>query len=259
MQHLRLLPARGFHVISRIHLLQGALGFLMSPAWLAVVVLWSFVGTTESLPASYFSPQDPLLPLWPQGGQDKVAWIYLALVYGMLLFPKIVGAALFAQRRSTQRAYNSRRLYMGSICVELFLSVLYAPIMMVQHTRATIDALLGRKMVWAPQNRSGRGYGWGTTLRFHWLETVLGSALVWGILSGTVSVFILPIAVSLAVSTVLSKLSAMPISRIGPRALRMETPHTLIEPRIIKSARDARASMKETLTQPYGPANFPAE
>ncbi len=249
MQHMRLLAARGFHVISRIHLWQGALAFLMSPAWLAVVVLWSFVGTTSEAPSSYFSTANPLIPLWPEQEKD-VAWIYMLFVYGMLLFPKLIGAVLFGLRRSTRRAYGSGIMYVGSICVELLLSVLYAPIMMVQHTKATISALLGRGVAWVPQNRSEAGYGWIATIRFHWVETIFGAVLMSGILSGSVSVLILPIAVSLAFAVPLSKLSALPVANAGPRVLRMDTPHTLNEPRIVSAARTERAWMKSALTEP---------
>ncbi|MEM8537855.1 MAG: glucans biosynthesis glucosyltransferase MdoH, partial [Pseudomonadota bacterium] len=81
MQHLRLLSARGFHMISRVHLLQGALSFLMSPAWLAVVILWFFMGTKAETPTGYFSTTNPLQPIWPEQ-QNNVAWVYLPIVYG---------------------------------------------------------------------------------------------------------------------------------------------------------------------------------
>jgi len=247
MQHLRLLAARGFHVISRIHLLQGALAFLMSPTWLAVVILWSFLGTTSTAPSSYFSPTNPLTPLWPEQQAD-IAWIYMTFVYGMLLFPKLVGATLFGLRRSTRRAYGSNAMYLGSFCVELLLSVLYAPIMMVQHTKATFAALTGQKMGWTPQNRGEQGYGWWATTKFHWVESLLGTALMAGILTGQVSLLILPIAISLSAAVLLSKLSALPVAETGPRVLRMDTPHTLREPRIVATARSERAWVKSILT-----------
>ena len=247
MQHLRLLTARGFHMISRIHLLQGALAFLMSPIWLAVVVLWSFVGKTGTAPATYFSPANPLMPFWPEQ-QSDIAWIYMLFVYGMLLFPKLAGAILFGLRGSTQKAYGSKAMYVGSFCVELLLSVLYAPIIMVQHTKATFRALSGRRMQWITQRRGEGSYGWGATLRFHWLETLLGVLLMTGILAGSVSVLILPIAVSLVTAVFLSKLSSVPVADKGPRVLRLDTPHTLREPRIVAAARSERAWFKSILT-----------
>ena len=248
MQHLRLLATRGFHVISRIHLLQGALSFLMSPTWLAVVILWSFVGTSSEAPSSYFSTTNPLQPMWPEQ-QLGVAWFYLLIVYGMLLFPKVVGAVLFGFRRRTRVAYGSNMMFVGSTLFELFISILYAPIMMVQHTIATAHALFDKTGNWTPQNRAGKGYGWGETLRFHWLETALGLLLLGGILFANVSALILPIALSLAAAVPLSKLSAVRIDNADARVLRLDTPHTLREPQIISSARNERAWIKSLLSE----------
>lgn len=258
MQHLRLLPARGFHVISRIHLLQGALSFLMSPAWLAVVILWSFVGTRAEAPSSYFSITNPLQPMWPEQ-QQTVAWLYMLIVYGMLLFPKVTGAVLFGMRRGTRVAYGSNAMLAGSTMFELFISILYAPITMVQHTLATCYALLDRSVGWAPQNRGGEGYGWRQTLRFHWVETCFGAFLLGGILFANVSALILPIALSLVMAVPLSKLSAVRVHNLGPRVLRLDTPHTLKEPQIVSSARQERAWMKSLLTKTPAPEAIAAE
>jgi membrane glycosyltransferase len=258
MQHLRLLSTRGFHVISRIHLLQGALSFLMSPAWLAVVILWSFMGSRAQAPSGYFSPTNPLQPIWPEQQQD-VAWVYLMIVYGMLLFPKITGAILFGMRRGTRAAYGSNAMFAGSTLFELFISILYAPIMMVQHTIATGYALLDRSVGWAPQNRGVEGYSWRETLRFHWVETCLGVFLLGSIVFANVSALILPIALSLAIAVPLSKLSAVRVHNLGARVLRLDTPHTLKEPQIISSARKERASMKTLLTKTPAPEVIAAE
>lgn len=248
MQHLRLLAARGFHMISRIHLLQGALAFLMSPAWLAVVILWSFVGITDPMPDVYFSDANPLMPVWPEQKMD-VAWLYLFFVYGMLLFPKLVGAIIFGLRRETRAAYKSGSTYLGSVLVELLLSVLYAPIMMVQTTIATVFAVLGKAPSWTPQNRSASGYSWKETLRFHWIETILGAALTGAVLSGQTSVLILPIAISLIAAVPLSRLSSLPVQNLALHSLRLDTPHTLNEPQIVSLARSERARMKTVVTQ----------
>jgi len=252
MQHLRLLAAAGFHMISRVHLLQGALAFLMSPAWLAVVILWSFVGTSSAPPSAYFSTTNPLMPVWPTE-QTDVAWIYLLFVYGMLLFPKVAGAIVFGLRRQTRAAYGSLRRYVGSILFELFLSVLYAPIMMVQGTIATLLAATGQQAGWTPQHRGTQTYGWGQLLRFHGVETVLGSTLIGGVLFADVSWLILPIACSLFAAVPLSRLSALPINRLSQGALRMDTPHTIKEPHIIRLAHRERAALKKTLSAPELP------
>ena len=258
MQHLRILAARGFHPISRFHLLQGALAFLMSPAWLAVIILWAFVGVTDEAPTTYFSPTNPLMPIWPEESGYNMAWFFLLFIYGMLLFPKLAGATLFGLQPMTRKAYGSGGLYVGSILFELLLSILYAPIMMVQHTIATVYAFAGRTTGWTPQNRTGKGHSWGETLRFHWIETVFGLALLSGMIFADISLMILPIAVSLATAVPLSKLSAVPVANAATRVFRLDTPHTLVEPEIVSLARNERAWMKSVLTAP-APGTIAAE
>ena len=256
MQHLRLLGARGFHAISRVHMLQGALSYLMSPAWLALVVLWSVLGTGIDDTSTYFSAANPLMPIWPEQPLHA-GWIYLFLVYGMLLFPKAVGAVLFGLRRKTRVAYGYGVQYLGSILLELVMSVLYAPIMMVHHTVAAVRAMIGKTPSWVPQNRGDTGHSWGQTLRFHWVETLFGTALLSGILFANVSIMILPIAVSLAAAVPLSKLSSLAVIDAESRVLRLDTPHTLIEPRIVSAAREQRAWIKDQVTKT--PDHIPAE
>lgn len=257
MQHLRLLAARGFHPITRLHLLQGALSFLMSPVWLAALVIWALVGITDDTPVSYFSPSNPLIPTWPEAMDDTIGWFFLLFIYGMLLFPKLIGAALFGMRPRTRIAYGSGRVYLGSICVELLLSVLYAPITMVQQTTATLYAVLGKSAGWAPQNRSGGQYGWGETLRFHWVETLLGVVILGGMYAGHVPALIAPIAISLMGAVPLSRLSGWRVTDASARVLRLDTPHSLREPAIVRTARQERARLRRLLdgqTVPAEPA-----
>ncbi|MEM0900581.1 MAG: glucans biosynthesis glucosyltransferase MdoH, partial [Pseudomonadota bacterium] len=98
LQHLRLLTVKGFHPVSRFHLLQGAFAFLMSPAWFALLIVWSLVGTMSDNSASYFTPLNPLYPVWPEqapfGGS-----LFLFFIYGMLLLPKVLGAFALGLRR----------------------------------------------------------------------------------------------------------------------------------------------------------------
>ncbi|MBT0958358.1 glucans biosynthesis glucosyltransferase MdoH [Alphaproteobacteria bacterium KMM 3653] len=244
MQHLRLLRARGFHMISRLHMLQGALSYLMSPAWLALVVLWSILGSDVDDTSTYFSAANPLMPIWPER-PVHAGWVYLFLVYGMLLFPKAVGAVLFGLRRKTRVAYGNGARYVGSILFELLMSVLYAPIMMIHHTIACGRAIVGKSPSWVPQNRGDAGHSWGQTLRFHWVETLFGTVLLSGILFANVSVMILPIAISLVAAVPLSKIGSKPVIDAESPVLRLDTPHTLIEPRIIRAAREQRAWIKD--------------
>ena len=49
MQHLGLLPMRGLHWLSRIHLITGVLSYASSPIWLVVLMLSSVIACIEAL------------------------------------------------------------------------------------------------------------------------------------------------------------------------------------------------------------------
>lgn len=258
LQHLRLLAARGFHPVSRFHLLQGAVAFLLSPAWLALIVIWSLLDSMPVEKVTYFSEPNPLYPIWPGSGEMS-GLLYLAFIYTMLLIPKLAGTlALILRGRSRQRNGGALALIAAAL-FEITLSIFYAPILMVQHTIAVVLALLGRSSNWTPQLRGASIYGWRHCLRFHSVETLLGIVLATAIYSGVASVWLLPIAISLLLSTPLSKLSALRVSHLRIPVLRLDSRLTLSEPRIVTSARAERETIRRHLETHSAPTPVAAE
>ena len=248
LQHLRLLGTAGLHPVSRFHLLHGAVSYLLSPAWFILLVVWFLLGKDEETnPLRYFNEANPLFPDWPPEMSHIDSAVFLLIMYAMLLTPKLIGAGVIAMHPKATRIYGGRRAFLGAVSVELVLSVAYAPVLMIQQCRAVLRAVLGREEPWAPQNRSGRGYPTATLVRFHWLETLLGLILCAGLLSGLVSWWLAPIAVSLLLAVPLSALSALPVARFLPAGMRMESPQTLREPGIVKRARLERNRLRDLL------------
>lgn len=240
MQHLRLLTARGFHPLSRFHLAQGAAAYLLSPVWFAFLILWA---TLLSVPAptasAAFGSTAPVQP----GGTFEDWWLLLGL-FAMLLYPKLAAAGLMLRDRGFRQDYGSGWAFVAAIAVEILLSAVYAPILMVQQARAVARALLGRPEGWAPQRRSAVRYGWSTLLRFHGLEAMLGIGLAIGIVSGSLSPWLSPVTFSLLAAPGLSWLSGLPVSgrRIG--SLRLDSLTDLKEPAVLRAARAERARLR---------------
>ena len=92
-----------------------------------------------------------------------------------------------------------------------------------------------------------------TLIRFHFAETVIGWLLLSGIAAGLISLWLLPIALSLAVAVPLSMLSTMNLGRIRWRGLRLETPQTLREPAVVTRARYERKRLRDLLLDQPGP------
>ncbi len=256
LQHLGLLASRGFHAVSRFHLVSGAMGYLMSPAWFALLLVWALIGNGQETSAiTYFSGFDPQVS-WPKMTTGNAIAI-LAFMYGMLLAPKIMGAA--AARRAGIRMQDMGGFFqfIGSLIAEILLSILYAPIMMVQQTIAVLRTTVGYQERWTPQQRRGGRYSLGVMLKFHIVETIMGWLLIAGMVEGLVTYWLLPIAVSLAGAVVLSALSGLHLGAKGWSGRQMGTPEHLNAPSIIRTAMAERARYADVLAAPD--TTIPAE
>ncbi|QUJ77924.1 glucans biosynthesis glucosyltransferase MdoH [Sulfitobacter albidus] len=242
LQHLRLLGTKGLHPVSRFHLFHGAISYLLSPAWFILLVIWALLGVDqETNVIRYFNEANPLFPDWPPAMSHIDSAVFLVIMYALLLTPKIAGAGIIAATPRAARVFGGKAAFLGSFLVEVALSVAYAPIMMIQQTKAVVNAYVTRTEAWAPQARDAQNHSWTTLLKFHWLETVLGLLLLSGLIAGLVSLWLAPIVASLVLAVPLSALSGVKISKNAPSTLRMESPYTLREPAIVKHAMAERA------------------
>lgn len=206
LQHLRLLRARGFHLVSRFHMFAGAMAYLTSPAWFALLVIWALMGNGEDANViTYFTPDNPLRPNWPEmTGPQGLAM--LVFMYAMLLAPKIMAAGTLAFTAGF-RAWGGAARFWASFTLEILSAIILAPILMIQQLVAVVRAM-GGGTDWSP-TRGGDGRpGLRTLLRFHWIETTLGVFLTWGFFAGLISPWLIPIAGSLLLAVPLSWFSA---------------------------------------------------
>ncbi|MAY45425.1 MAG: glucans biosynthesis glucosyltransferase MdoH [Rhodobacteraceae bacterium] len=244
LQHLRLLGARGLSAMSRFHLFHGAMGYLMSPIWFALLVMWALIGVGEEKSVlTYFSPSNPLFPTWPDM-EDGRHVLVIVLVYAMLLLPKLMGIGALRMTGDQFSQYGGVGRFGASFVTEVCLSVIYAPVLMVQQMIAVFRTAFGLQKGWSPQTRDGGHYSLRTLLQFHALETVSGLLLMLGIVTGFVSVWLMPIGLSLALAVPLSALSGF---SFGRRPVVMGTREEYVEPAITRAARHYRAELKSVL------------
>ncbi|KNG92784.1 glucans biosynthesis glucosyltransferase MdoH [Pseudaestuariivita atlantica] len=248
LQHLMLLGTRGFHAVSRFHLLNGAVSYLLSPIWFILLVIWALLGNGDNSVIRYFSDDNPLYPEWPEmSGVSSL--LILVFMYGMLLAPKVMGAASLWMTGMTPARLGGWAQFALSFVLEVAASILFAPIMMVQQLVAVLRCLTGVQPSWAPQARKGGSYGLWTVAKFHALETVSGWLLMLGMGLGVVSLWLLPIAISLAFAVPLSLASGIDLTRWRITRRWMATPEILDAPRIIRLARRSRAQFRAMLDQ----------
>jgi membrane glycosyltransferase len=120
----------------------------------------------------------------------------IAVVGLMLLGPKIAGiVAHLSARRCGWRQLPGFTL---SVLVEVALSMLVAPALMVHQVRAVLRTLAGFDGGWMP-HLSGPA-SWRFLARLHATETLLGLTLVALAAFGQLTPWLFPVAVSLALT-----------------------------------------------------------
>jgi len=96
-----------------------------------------------------------------------------------------------------------------SLLLEILLSALYAPILMLAQSRVVWLVLRGRDGGWQPQSRDDGALSLMTALRAHWTHTLVGvvlSSIAW-LLSEQLFLWLLPITAGLLLSVPLSWIS----------------------------------------------------
>jgi membrane glycosyltransferase len=179
LQHLGVMPLKGLHWVSRIHMLTGVLAYATSPLWLAVLVLSSWVTCQEALHGyQYFEPGTySLFPSWPEYRTGEIA-LLLTITLVVLLLPKVLGAILALVNRVQRQAFGGTWNILKSLFAEQLFSMMLAPAMMIFHSSFVLQTLSGIVVKWDAQARDDRGISLREALiRMKWHIAI---GLVWG-------------------------------------------------------------------------------
>lgn len=179
LQHVGVMPMRGLHWLSRIHMLTGILSYVTSPMWFLVLIVSSVLTSIEAVAGhKYFEAgAHTLFPAWPQYRDGEII-VLLSMTCTILFLPKLLGASLALADRQLRAAFGGARKLIEGVMFEQLMSMLLAPTMMLFHTTFVLSALLGRSVGWDAQPRGDRGITWREGLMRHRWHLVLG--LVWG-------------------------------------------------------------------------------
>ena len=179
LQHLGVMPLKGLHWVSRIHMLTGVMAYATSPIWFTVLLLSSFVTCKEALEGyEYFeSGTYSLFPSWPEYRTGEIAML-LTITIVVLLLPKALGAMLVLFNKAQRKAFGGTRRILAGLLAEQIFSMLLAPAMMVFHSTFVVRTLMGHVVRWDAQPRDDRGISFREAFaRMKW-HIALG--VVWG-------------------------------------------------------------------------------
>jgi membrane glycosyltransferase len=174
LQHIRIITAKGLKLASRQHFATGIMGYLASPLWMAQLLVGiALVLQSTYIRPEYFTNEFTLFPAWPRFDAARALALF-EVTMAVLLAPKFLGLliALF-QRRTRQRCGGMIRL-LASTIIEIFMSALIAPIMMVIQTGSVMQIVFGRDTGWNPQRRDDGSIPLREIFRRHRSHVALG-------------------------------------------------------------------------------------
>ena len=233
VQHLAVLPKPGLTASNRLHFVIGVMSYLASPLWLAMIAVGLWLSAqAAAVPPDYFPEPGALFPDWPSFDSERMVRLFL-LTFALLLAPKAIGVGRVLLNGGLARRHGGRLRFVASALLELVVSTLYAPIMMMIQSRQLLEIALGRDSGWNLQSRRGGTTPWSTLVRRHAAHTALGVAVTLALVlhEPTLLPWMAPILIGLVLAVPLSRWSAS--ERIG-RALRraglLTTPEELAVP-----------------------------
>jgi len=248
LQHLAVLPARGLHWVSRLHLLTGIGSYLTAPLWLLFLLL----GILISLQAYFVKPEYfpkgfALFPTWPAQDPVLAAWVFAGTM-GLLILPKLLAYFVLLTDRVERQAFGGGFRVLAAVIAESLLAALIAPTMMIFQSTAVTEILLGRDAGWQVQRRSDGGVTREEVYRKFAVPTLFGMVmaasayavslplLLWmsPVIMGLV--LAVPIGLITSTSTRMATLFATPEDNLSPAVLNRATELARLAPIEVRGA-----------------------
>jgi membrane glycosyltransferase len=231
------LPARGLHWVSRLHLLTGIGSYLTAPMWLLFLVFGILISLqAQFVRPEYFAKGFSLFPKWPAQDPILAAWVFTGTM-GLLIVPKLLAYILLQTQSRTRKQFGGGLVVFAGVIAETFLSGLTAPVMMVFQSTAVGEILLGRDAGWQVQRRDDGALPRSELFRKYALPTLVGAAMA-------ASAFAVSLPLLLwMVPVVVGLLLCIPIAMLSSKASNSDsrlfrTPEQTAPPRVLVRANE---------------------
>jgi membrane glycosyltransferase len=249
LQHLAVLPSRGLHWVSRLHLMTGIGSYLTAPLWFLFLVLGILISLqAQFVRPEYFPKGFSLFPKWPAQDPILAAWVFVGTM-GLLIVPKILAWILLATQRQNRKQFGGWFRTLGGLVIESFLSGLIAPVMMIFQSTAVGEILLGRDAGWQVQRRDDGGVPRRELIRKYALPTSIGLAMALSayVVSLPLLLWMAPVILGLWLSIPI----AMLCSRVfGSNSKLFRTPEQTEPPRLLLRANELASTVHEHAASP---------
>jgi membrane glycosyltransferase len=243
LQHTRVIGARGLAAVSRMLFAIGIGSYLMSSIWLAMLLTGGLL-TAQSLlfRPEYFSDQMQLFPNWPIFDSERMVFLFI-ISAALLLLPKALGVLRALFLGDIRRRLGGAHRILAGASLEVVLSALYAPVLMLMQVRQVWEILTGRDSGWSAQRRSGGLMTWGQAFSRHKWHVVAGilPAVLLLQLAPDLLVWTSPVLAGLVLAPVLSRISGD--RRLGRALGVLCVPEDRAVPDVVRAAGEVESDV----------------
>jgi membrane glycosyltransferase len=241
LQHVKLIGSAGLTWTSRLHIAVGIMSYVASPLWLFLILI-GFALTLQAtlIRPEYFSKTFQLFPDWPVFDARRMMMLFMFSMM-VLLLPKAIG---LVRGMLVSRVRRNSGGFIGlpvSVTIELILSALYAPVMMLVQTQHVISILTGSDSEWNAQRRQAEVISWREATHFHWKHMVIGAltGVIAFLLSPTLLAWLSPTVAGLLLAIPLSKASgSVRLGQVFARLHLMRIPEEVAPPALMQRRED---------------------
>jgi len=236
LQHMKIIGSAGLSFISRMHLGVGIMSYLSSPLWLVMLGIgFALAVQSHLIRPEYFNHDFQLFPTWPRFNVELMMTLFWFSMV-VLLIPKMLGLLHALLSRRIRRGGGGVIGVAASVSLEVVLSALYAPILMLIQSRHVFEVFVGRDSGWKPQRRDGTGTTWSDAWHYHKRHMYLScvtAVIVW-FLSPPLLAWLSPALLGLFLAVPLSRASGS--ERLGrwlARLALLRTPEEAETPALV--------------------------
>jgi len=236
LQHMKIIGSAGLSFISRMHLGVGIMSYLSSPLWLVMLGIgFALAVQSHLIRPEYFNHDFQLFPTWPRFNVELMMTLFWFSMV-VLLIPKMLGLLHALLSRRIRRGGGGVIGVAASVSLEVILSALYAPILMLIQSRHVFEVFVGRDSGWKPQRRDGTGTTWSDAWHYHKRHMLLScvtAVIVW-FLSPPLLAWLSPALLGLFLAVPLSRASGS--ERLGrwlARLALLRTPEEAETPALV--------------------------
>jgi membrane glycosyltransferase len=177
LQHMGVLPARGLHPVSRLHLLMGIGAYITAPLWLLFLLIGILIALqAQFIRPEYFPSDFSLFPQWPAQDPVRAAYVFAGTM-GLLFLPKLFAYLVMLRTTHLRRGFGGAIRALASVLLETIVSGLMAPVMMLNQSLTVGAALAGKDVGWNVQRRDDGALPWAEVARGYAWHTVFGILL----------------------------------------------------------------------------------